>query len=42
LNLDALITDVRDPSSAPATYAELIEPDTELITVAFDWKEHEQ
>ncbi len=46
LHIDALITDVRAPSSAPATYAELAEPDTELTTIAFDWRNdwrgHEQ
>jgi len=39
LNLDALIIDVRAPSSAPETYVDLAEPDTELITVAFEWRE---
>lgn len=38
LNLDALITEVRAPDTAPETYAALAEPDAELITVAFDWQ----
>lgn len=38
LSLDALITDVCAPDTAPETYAALAEPDAELITVAFDWQ----
>ncbi len=38
LHLDALITAVRSPQRAPEIYAALDEPDTELITAAFDWR----
>ncbi len=37
LNIDNLIDTVRSPESAPATYAELMERDTPLLTVLFDW-----
>ncbi len=37
LNLDALISDVRSPETAPETYAALDEPGAALITVAFKW-----
>lgn len=38
LNLDALISEVRPPETAPETYAILAAPDAPLITVAFDWQ----
>jgi 2-desacetyl-2-hydroxyethyl bacteriochlorophyllide A dehydrogenase len=37
LNLDGIISDIRSPETAPETYAELAQADTELMTVAFKW-----
>jgi 2-desacetyl-2-hydroxyethyl bacteriochlorophyllide A dehydrogenase len=38
LDLTNIISDVRTPEAAADTYAELASPDTELITVAFEWQ----
>jgi 2-desacetyl-2-hydroxyethyl bacteriochlorophyllide A dehydrogenase len=37
IRLRDLITEVRDPEAAQQTYAELQEPGTDLLTVAFRW-----
>ncbi len=39
LDLTDIISDVRSPHFAHRTYAELADPRSELITVAFDWRE---
>jgi 2-desacetyl-2-hydroxyethyl bacteriochlorophyllide A dehydrogenase len=39
LKLDGIISDVRSPESAPETYAELAQHNTELMTVAFKWRD---
>ena len=38
ISLKSVISDVRKPDDAPATYAQLRAPDTDLMTVVFKWK----
>jgi bacteriochlorophyllide a dehydrogenase len=37
LNLEGIISEVREPESAPEIYQALADPDSRLITVAFKW-----
>ena len=39
LSLKSVISDVRKPVDGPATYAQLQDPKTELLTVVFTWKD---
>lgn len=37
LSLEGIISDIRKPDAAPETYAALAEPESDLLTVAFQW-----
>jgi len=38
LSLLSIISDVRKPEEAQATYTDLATPDTDLMTVVYDWR----
>lgn len=38
ISLKSVISDIRSPDAAQATYSDLMQKDTKLMTVVFDWK----